>query len=76
MIFGATLNIVGYYAFGSLVQGNWVACIAEIPFNAVQEAAGAIVFTFLALSLDLTKGVKHAISRHLGIESKGKSQQK
>lgn len=69
MAFGAFVNIFGYYLYGSLIQGNFVACIAEIPLNLIQESAGCVIFVGVALYLDIATNVRRLLSRQLGIKN-------
>jgi len=61
LLWGSVINVVGYYLYGSLIQGNFVACIAEIPLNIIQEVAACILFVAVSLSLDLAKNIKKFI---------------
>ena len=63
MAFGAFVNIVGYYLYGSLIQGNFIACLAEIPLNFVQEGAACVFFVAVAISFDLAPRLRSIISR-------------
>jgi len=73
MLFGAAVNVLGYYLYGSLIQGNFVACIAEIPLNIIQEASACVLFAVVALSFDLTQGMRKFISRQIGIIENAKN---
>jgi len=68
MLFGAAVNIIGYYLYGSLIQGNLIACLAEIPLNFIQEVAGGVIFVSIALMLDLAKSMRKSISRQVGVD--------
>lgn len=65
VLFGAAVNIVGYYLYGSLIQGNFITCLTEIPMNVLQETAGAVVFTVMALILNLNPALKSFIMRKI-----------
>ena len=47
---GSLWQIFGYYVVGSLMVGNFITTISEIPGNGIQSAAGIIVaIMFLAV---------------------------
>ena len=47
---GSVWQVLAYYLVGSLMVGNFLTTISEIPGNAVQSAAGIIVTSaFLAV---------------------------
>ncbi|MEL7648863.1 MAG: ECF transporter S component [Sedimentibacter sp.] len=48
--FGSIWQIFGYYVVGSLMVGNFITTISEIPGNVIQSVAGIIVAVmFLAV---------------------------
>lgn len=45
---GSVWQVLAYYVVGSLMVGNFISTIAEIPGNAIQSIAGIIVaYTFM-----------------------------
>ena len=65
VLFAAVVNIAGYYLYGSLIQGNFITCLTEIPMNAAQETAGAIIFIVMALLLNVNPALHSFIMRKI-----------
>lgn len=61
------VTVVGYYLFGVIVAGNnFIAPLAEIPFNAVQSAAGIVIYCVFGLFFDNNKSVRNFLTRITG----------
>ena len=48
----ACICVGGYYLYGALVAGSFVAALAEIPGNIVQSVASGVVFTVAGITID------------------------
>lgn len=49
-VIGSVWQIFGYYIVGSLMVGNFISTISEIPGNTIQSAAGIITaFAFMGV---------------------------
>ena len=65
VLFATFVNIAGYYLYGSLIQGNMITCLAEIPMNAAQETAGAVIFVIMGLLLNVNPALHSFIMRKI-----------
>ncbi len=52
MAVGGVIGVVGYAIAGGVMYGSVAAGLVDVPFNLVQEAAGAAAYTLLAVALD------------------------
>ena len=59
---GVICNVAGYYLWGSIVEGNFTACLVEIPLNLLQEAAGCAIFLIFAGILDANPKLRNFFS--------------
>jgi uncharacterized repeat protein (TIGR04002 family) len=58
-------TVVGYYFFGSLIQGNFTASLVEMPLNALQSIGGACIFVFFGLIYDKNKALREIFTKRL-----------
>ncbi|MGB4440368.1 MAG: ECF transporter S component, partial [Sedimentibacter sp.] len=56
-VLGSIWQIFAYYVVGSLMVGNFITTLSEIPGNTIQSVAGIIVATaFMAVFKNTPKG--------------------
>ncbi len=56
------INVGGYYLFEAILYQNFIAPLANIPFNAVQTLCGAVIFVFTGAMIDKTKALSDIFS--------------
>ena len=61
----AIITVGGYYLFGSLIAGNFAACLVEMPLNAVQSLAGICLFCIFGIVFDKSRAVREILSKNL-----------
>lgn len=48
----AVICVGGYYLYGSLLAGNFVAPLADVPGNVMQSVCSSVLFAVLAVAAD------------------------
>ena len=52
LFLAAAICVGGYYFAAVLLYGDWGAALVDIPTNLIQSAASAVLYIFVAVSLD------------------------
>ncbi len=55
----AVICVGGYYLYGSILAGNFVAPVADVPGNCMQAVCSSVLFAVLAASADKLKIKKY-----------------
>lgn len=63
--FALAVNVIGYYLYGSLLQGNFIVCLYELPLNIIQELIAAILFFSFAGIADFNPAMKSLIDGNI-----------